>query len=245
MMDAHIQFAPIATLERLNDPAWNRADTTLYDAGSLAFRPSKTEVPLLIDHDENRQVGLVRTLYRIEEPDGPWLCAAARVTAPPGWLTRGTQASFAFLPIQESSFTQPGDADHIRKGWITEVSILSPGTKPAEPRAKVTLFQPAEQPKPAKPAAASTPTLVSSVMRRDRATERAAAEYAEFNRRLDWLESHTGRPADTEAVIVGMQRELNGPSLDDLAREHGVSGRRVVDGGAIIRRHIGQVLGVR
>jgi hypothetical protein len=30
-------------------------------------------------------------------------------------------------------------------------------------------------------------------------------------------DQHTGRPADTEAVIVGMQRELNGPSLWTLA----------------------------
>jgi hypothetical protein len=80
------------------------------------------------------------------------------VTAPPGWLTRGTPGSFAFIPVQESSFTQPGDADHIRHGWITEVSILSPGTKPAEPRAKVTLLQPAKQPTPPKLAAARPPS---------------------------------------------------------------------------------------
>ena len=170
MMDAHIQFAPIASLERLNDPAWNRADRTLYDSGSLSFMPGRTEIPLLIDHDVERRVGVVNTLYRIEEPDGQWLSAACRVTAPPGWLTRGTQASFAFLPIQESSFTQPGDADHIRKGWITEVGILSPGTKPAEPHAKVTLLQPAKQPKPAtttpaRPKATPGPTR-PQVMRR-------------------------------------------------------------------------------
>ena len=60
MMDAHIQFAPIASLERLNDPAWNRADRTLYDSGSLSFMPGRTEIPLLIDHDEARQVGVVQ-----------------------------------------------------------------------------------------------------------------------------------------------------------------------------------------
>jgi hypothetical protein len=88
MMDVHVQIAPTATLERMNDPAWNHAGRTLYDSGSLTLLPRKTGVPLLIDHDEARQVGLVKRLYRIEEADGPWLCAAARVTAPPGWLTR-------------------------------------------------------------------------------------------------------------------------------------------------------------
>ena len=69
---------------------------------------------------------------RRETPAGaaPWLCATARVMSPPSWLNRYTAASFAFLPVQESSFTQPGDADHIRKGWINEVSILSPAGNP-------------------------------------------------------------------------------------------------------------------
>ena len=98
MMDAHIQFAPIASLERLNDPAWNRADRTLYDSGSLTFMPGRPEIRLLIDHDENRQVGIVRRLYRIEEPDGPWICASCHVTTPPRWLGRGTPASFAYHP---------------------------------------------------------------------------------------------------------------------------------------------------
>jgi hypothetical protein len=44
------------------------------------------------------------------------------------------------------------------------------------------------------------------LIRRDQATERATAECAELNRRLDWLEAHTERQADTEAVLVGMQR---------------------------------------
>jgi hypothetical protein len=58
-VDAHIQFVPLATLERLNSLEWNRAGRTLYDPSSLSFLPSKTEVPLLIDHDTNRQIGVV------------------------------------------------------------------------------------------------------------------------------------------------------------------------------------------
>ena len=127
--------------------------------------------------------------------------------------------------------------------FITEVSVVQRGAvKGAVVRNRRLL--PIAKPEPPKPITA-TPTLVAvaapKVIRRDWAAERAAAETAELNRRLDWLEQHTGRPADTEAVIVGMQRELNGASLDDLARDRVV--HPLHDG--IIRRPLGQVLGVR
>jgi hypothetical protein len=32
----------------------------------------------------------------------------------------------------------------------------------------------------------------------------------------------TGRPADAEVVVTGMQRELHGPSIYDLARSYGI-----------------------
>lgn len=211
-LDAHIQFAPLATLERMNDPAWNRDGRTLYDTGSLDLLPSKTQVPLLVDHDKNRQVGIVKRLYRIEEPDGPWLCASCHVTSPPGWLTRDTAASFEFLPVHRSSFIQPGDADHIRKGWITEVSILSPGTAPAEPRAKVTLLEPS---KPTKPAAA----VASTSVHRTPVPARKAAETDELNRRLEFLEAH-GIAYRFEDVLENLKAELGGPTLDRLFAQH-------------------------
>ena len=46
-----------------------------------------------------------------------------------------------------------------------------------------------------------------------------------MRRRLEWLENHTGR-YDLEAVIAGMRRELAGPTIHDLAREHGLVGVR-------------------
>jgi hypothetical protein len=56
------------------------------------------------------------------------------------------------------------------------------------------------------------------VYRKPSVSARDQAEEAEMRRRLDWLEKHTGR-YDLEAVLIGMQRELNGPSLDELLRQ--------------------------
>ena len=174
-------------------------------------------------------MGVVNTLYRIDEPDGPWLSAACRVTAPPGWLTRGTQASFAFLPVQESSFTQPGDADHIRLGWITEVIDPEPrnetGGTPSEGDAAPARQAAEAEARSRDPRHSHTPRP-RRVPRPNHRDARRRAEEDELNRRLDWLEQHTGRPADVEAVVIGMQRELHGQSLDDLIRQHRLAGVR-------------------
>ena len=46
-----------------------------------------------------------------------------------------------------------------------------------------------------------------------------AAERAEPNRRLDWLEQH-GHGTDTETVIENMKAELHGDSLDRVYAAH-------------------------
>ena len=99
-----------------------------------------------------------------------------------------------------------------------------------------------ELPKPT--AASPPPSSPQQHPRSSTATRRPNARPQrrdEVNRRIDWVEAHTGRVADVEAIVIGMKRELNGPSLDDLARDRLV--HPLHDG--IIRRPIGQVLGVR
>ena len=49
-------------------------------------------MPLLVNHDENREIGLVRELMRFEDTDGPWLVAVATLTDRPDWLKRGVRA---------------------------------------------------------------------------------------------------------------------------------------------------------
>ena len=41
----------------------------------------------------------------------------------------------------------------------------------------------------------------------------------ELERRMDWLERRTGRQADMEIVLRDMQREVNGPTIDELYAE--------------------------
>ena len=48
---ALIRFAPLTTLERVNDDRWKDRGRTMYDPGGLTFAPSKDSVPLLVNHD--------------------------------------------------------------------------------------------------------------------------------------------------------------------------------------------------
>lgn len=144
---AVVKFAPISTLDRLNDPAWTRPGRTLYDRSALRMLPGRETVPLVVDHD--REIGTVNALYVTEWHDGPWLVASATVAEAPPWLARGTKASFEYSVIHRRDLTPLGsDADVVASGILNEVSVLSPGVRPAEPCAEVLLFERAELAKP-------------------------------------------------------------------------------------------------
>ena len=136
-----IAFAPETSAERLNDE--RRNGRTLYDTSQIRMLPTKP-TPLLIDHDEGRPLGKVTQLLRLRDLDGWWLTAVAELEEVPSWLRRGTPASFAFHPLQMSSF---GD-NVVRSALVTEVSVLS-ALDPYEPLAKVLYVKPIR----AKPAA--------------------------------------------------------------------------------------------
>jgi hypothetical protein len=144
---ALVKFAPIFTLERFDDPVWNRAGRTLYERGAFQFLPGKTTVPLLVDHEDSREIGTVHELFRMDWIDGPWIVARATLTAPPSWLKRGARASFGFSAFQRRELNIRGTrADVIAGGIVTEVSVLSPSVKPAEPCAEVLSLRPTESP---------------------------------------------------------------------------------------------------
>jgi hypothetical protein len=63
---ALVKFAPIFTLERFDDHAWNRPGRTLYERGAFQFLPGKTTVPLLVDHEDSREIGTVHELFRMD-----------------------------------------------------------------------------------------------------------------------------------------------------------------------------------
>ena len=120
-------FPPIFTIERYDDPKWNRAGRTLYEHGALRFPPGLSTVPLLIDHDDDREVGVVHSLFQGGWIDGPWLHARATVTDPPAWLRKhDTKCSFGFTTYKRRSFTE---AETISGALVNEVSILSPSVE--------------------------------------------------------------------------------------------------------------------
>ena len=135
---ALIQLAPIWTYQRHTDPAWNRPGRSLYEAGALKFAPAVTEIPLLVDHEDDQRIGTVHELVRIEWLDGPWLCARATVDEAPGWLRTRTKASFGFIAHNTRTYSE---GDLIAGALVREITVLSPGRKPAEPCAEVLLLR--------------------------------------------------------------------------------------------------------
>ena len=94
-------------------------------------------MPLLVDHDPEQEIGRVHQLVEWNDLDGPWLVARANVTDPPGWLKRGTKASFGFKAPRCSSFVP----DYIYGGYVTEVTVCSASHKPKEPLAEVVVLE--------------------------------------------------------------------------------------------------------
>ena len=159
-----IRFAPLTTLERVNDERWKRPGRTMYDSGALTLMPGKTEVPLLINHDDDRVIGTVHTITRFEDTDGPWLACIAEIHDLPCWLTRGdTKASFSYVPLGSNDVF---GCEIARRGIIKEVSVLSPSVEPAEPLAKVLTLHPTEPKASTRAAAGDTLLAPGRIVRR-------------------------------------------------------------------------------
>jgi hypothetical protein len=132
---ALIKVAPLVTPDAFHDPASVPAGRTLYQRGGLELMP---RAPLVIDHDCGREIGQVRQLAEFRDTDGLWLAAHCTVANPPEWLKVGTRASFSFGLLSDQ---RVGDWRRVLRALVSEVSVLSPGIEPAEPRAKVMLLE--------------------------------------------------------------------------------------------------------
>ena len=141
---AVIKIGPLVTANALRHPCSVRAGRKLYQRGALEFL-SVTGVPLLVDHDTSRQVGTVHELINFPDTDGEWIAARATITDKPEWLKRGTRASFEFASLQDQ---QVGGWSRVLRGLVSEVTILSPGVRPLEPRAQVALLYRTTEAKP-------------------------------------------------------------------------------------------------
>jgi len=130
---ALIAIAPLLDAKRFGNPEWERPGRDSYWGNSLKLLPG--EVALLVDHDDERQIGVVRALYELAWTDGRWVVADAVVTDPPSWLRKGTPAS---LSRYNTHVTRSAEgAERVTSAFVNEVSVLPPGVKPAEPRAQV------------------------------------------------------------------------------------------------------------
>jgi hypothetical protein len=101
-----IRFAPIFEPERVLDPALTIPGRTLYQRGSLTLEGNAP--PLLIDHDDARPVGLVRELVEFDDVDGTWIGALTTLHDAPGWIRRGTRASFAIATLERQMIGDTG-----------------------------------------------------------------------------------------------------------------------------------------
>jgi hypothetical protein len=220
---ALIRFAPVFTRDRFDDPAWAKPGRTMYER--LDFWPTKT-CPLLVDHDDSKEIGTVTELSRMEWLDGPWFTAVARVTDAPAWLKRGTRVSFGFSPLHTRDVhIRDSRAEVIGRGLVNEVSVLSPGKRPAEPLAEVLSVrahdgEPAAVRPSERAAAGEVIAHGSAVLRRER---RAAAETEELRRRMEWLEE-MGQNVPMELVLENLRDELAGRAgLNALGRHYGIA----------------------
>lgn len=134
---ALVKVAPILTHERQNSPGWTRPDRWLWRSNALRILPSLATPKLCVDHDEEQVIGYVEDILRLEDVDGPWFMGRCVVTNPPGWLKRGTPASLSSKILARSTFSE----DIICDGFVHEISVLSPGVRPAEPLARVELYK--------------------------------------------------------------------------------------------------------
>jgi hypothetical protein len=228
--DATIFIAPILDGERWKKPQWMRPGRKLYWPSSLTLLPTKEPRPLLVNHDEGRQIGVVRKLWRMDWPGGAWIAADCTVTEPPRWLGRGTPASFGHYNVHVSD---PGESpEMVTSAFVSEVSVLI-GDEPAEPLARVLSLRPTEEPKPTRSPAA-VPT-----------SNRAADEIDDDYRPsyFDELERLVGYKVTWDNVQAALV-EANRTPIEKYYDEY-VAAKRQLEPGLIVRPGIGQVLGVR
>jgi hypothetical protein len=167
---------------------------TRYQRGAMRFGlPGRTEpIPLVVDHNLERQIGIVDELAELDDADGIWLTARCRLTEQPPWLKRGTGASMGYKPLWSQ---QIGAGHCVRDAILEEVTVVL-RQAPREPLAKVALLY---TPEP-KLAPAAKPTRLPSQRRRRTGVD----EMAELRRRLD----AAGPAADFETILEHLKDEL-------------------------------------
>ena len=236
MKTAILRFVPAWTWRAFDEPRLVREVMVARDA----LYPVKLSepIPVVVDHDMDRQVGTVRHLeVRDEVISGafrsPWWLAHVDISDPPGWLKRGGGVSWCHRNLRKWTPAEI-ETTAVLKCLIHEVSILSPSVDPAEPLARVVWVGEKESARvPAKPVGrvhAPAPAASGSF------DDYRPPIFDELEKKLGYRVTHENfERANTEA---------SRSPLDRLYAEH-VAAKRQREPEVIIRYGIGQVLMVR
>jgi phage head maturation protease len=194
-----------------------------------AFLPTTKPVPVLLSHDESRPVGEV--IVRIAHKG--WFHVDFKLDASKlhscvaaDRLKVGTPVSIGFRTLKHDEQLAKNGVMRHTLARFDELSILGPGDMPGYPGAKITRIyepKPATRTNPKPPPAARKPTAAAATAEVIVSRAPTLVEdpfMVEVQRRMDWAERRTGRPANMEDVLNGMRRELHGPTIDDVYAAH-------------------------
>ncbi len=139
---ALIKIAPLYRGELVLDETLRREGRTLYQAGSLKLHGDAP--PVVIDHNPDRRIGVVRELTTLADVDGDWIAAYCTLDDPPSWVKRGTPASFSSVTL---SRTSANGCERVLSAIVDEVSVVSASHRAVESRAQVWSLRPVERSK--------------------------------------------------------------------------------------------------
>jgi hypothetical protein len=133
-MRALLRFAPVF------DPGsvYERGRDLEVQRGALEkIRPDEP-TPVFINHDRGRPIGRVREIFIAADVNAgvvrDWYFASAEIPDPPAWLKVSGAVSWSYFALRTQ---QVGETTRILRALISEISILSPATRPAKTLARV------------------------------------------------------------------------------------------------------------
>ena len=110
----------------------------MVDRVGLRTLPGKELIPVVVDHNMDRRVGVVREMFTDMDTDARrWNFASVTLDPnPPEWLKRGTAVSWSYKVFGQREAFWGSKTKHITGAFIEEISVLL-FKKPAEPLARV------------------------------------------------------------------------------------------------------------
>ena len=124
-----------------------RGSGTMYEPAGLTFRPSQQHVPVVVDHDIERQLGVAVELGTLPWTDTKWLIARCKLDAPaPSWIKQWTtKASFSYRPLRSYEIN---GWTIVARALLDEITIVREH-EAVEPCAEVLLYRASKESKPA------------------------------------------------------------------------------------------------